>query len=137
MTKKTVELSVEEQKVIEDLRKQKAAEIAAEREELARKEAADKIREKFDVALKAAHAEINAHIENAREEINKAVKISEKTGVPFSSDVIEFTSRVYIPKSMAKKWPEVDYDILSDLDLYTQDMDQPGWEYWSSSSLTC
>lgn len=135
--KKQVEVSEEELKVIEDMRAQKAAEEEAEREEQARQEAADKIKNKFEETLKSTHAEIEKHIENARAELKKAVQVSERTGVPFSSDVIEFTNRVYIPKSMAKKWPEVDYEILSDLDLYTQDMDEPGWEYWSASSLTC
>lgn len=136
--KKQIELSAEELKVIEQMRAEKAAEEQAEREEQARAEAADKIHDKFEKALNAAHKQINEHIENARSELKKAVAISEKTGIPFSTDVVEFSTRLYVPTSMAKKWPDVDSEILEEFDLYSYYGDStPGWEYWSASSLTC
>ena len=140
---KNIELNDEELAMVNTFRVQKVkeAELKAQQEATRKKHEAERLaarglEEKFKTALNQATGEIEVHIENARKELNLAVAISEKYGIPFSTDVVEFTDRQYIPKSMAKHWPGVDYDILDELDIYLHG-DGPGWEYWSSSSLTC
>jgi hypothetical protein len=66
-----------------------------------------------------------------------AVAVSDKYGIPFSTDVVEMDEeRQYVPNSFKKQWPGVDYEILSEMDIYLHG-DGIGWEYWSTSSLSC
>jgi hypothetical protein len=132
MTTKKMELTEEEQALIAKLRGEKEAEEQA----LASKSQLEK---DFRNEIKVVHSLINLHIENAKAELEKAVQVSEKSGIPFRSGIVDMTEswnkRLYTPKSFSKKWGKMDLDILDDYDIYgTHDV---GWQYWNTSSLTC
>lgn len=127
---KPVLLSDEEIKLIEKFRQDK--EQAQEKRSL---------EEKFKDAVFNFQSEINKHLNSARQELQKAVEVSEKYGLPFRSTIVDLggeVSRLYVPDN--KKWLNIDEDFLVDnfQSLY-YDMkgDFYGWEYWSVSSLQC
>jgi hypothetical protein len=99
----------------------------------------------FKKEFEKIQAEIQKHIENARNELKEAVKLSEKTGIPFVSNIVEFEQRGYLPKSFFDKWKSIKNigNIIENEDFYlgeyfgSDESDKYGWQYWNSSSLTC
>lgn len=130
MKKTQVELDAEELALITKMRDQKAKEEAAEK-------AASALEVEFKKALKVAEKEIEGHIEEARAALYKAVKASEKYGVPFRTEVVDMgRERQYIPRTFSQKWPGLDDEVLEEFDMYLHE-EGVGWEYWSTSSLSC
>lgn len=83
---------------------------------------------KFKEAVEQATKEINVHVKNAREELKKAVEISEKYGVPFYSDV-SLLSQSYRPSSFDDKFYELneEHDLM--FELLTDGLPvQSGWQ---------
>ncbi len=89
---------------------------------------------KFKEAHEKASAEINEHLEKASVELLAAIKVSEKYGIPFSTNV-SFLPNTYTPESFSKMWKKLDKDSLNNLfeeiDLYVDAycLDYGGWEH--------
>lgn len=138
--KKTVELTEEELRWLEQTREQKAREEAAAKAEEERKAARRGLEAKFREAMEVGQVEIDRHLEAASRELDLAVAAAEKHGVPFRSSLSELRSRRYVPASFRSKWADADQgviqDILEDFDIWVGTRES-GWEYWNTSSLTC
>lgn len=143
--KKSVEVSEAEMKVLNAFREdnlRKEAEVKAKEAEVKAKEERKlksvDLEKQFREAVKEVTKEINKHIVNSRVELNKAVELAEKHGVPFRSSMVDMDrSRAYVPRSFSSKWEDLDDEFLYDeLDGDFSSYDS-GWEYWSSSSLSC
>jgi methionine aminopeptidase len=72
--------------------------------------------------------EIDEHLENACRELDAAVNISEKYGIPFSTN-ISFISQNYNPKSRSKKYPDLDSDFLESVTGTYGSEDDYGWQH--------
>lgn len=73
--------------------------------------------------------EINVHLEKASEELQKAVKISEKYGIPFGTN-ISFLGQNYTPRSLEKKWKDLDQDIIQEVSDYEISFNEyDGWQH--------
>lgn len=129
MKNTNVELTAEELALVIKLREEKAKQEAAEL-------ASSSLEVKFKKVIEIAKEEIAVHIKDSRAALAKAVVVSEKYGIPFYSSMVDMDrGRRYVPKTFSQKWPTIDYEILSEYDIYsTEDV---GWEYWSTSSLSC
>ena len=92
------------------------------------------LEEKFNNTFENVTKDINRCITAAKNNIQEAVELSELHGIPFSSNLSPFASRTYFPKSFSKIWPSPEILELAREDFGTSDQ---GWEYWSSSSLSC
>lgn len=136
--KKSVELSEAELKVLGAFREENLRKEAKAKAEEDRKLKNAGLEEQFKEAVKEATKEINKHIVNSRAELDKAVKLAEKYGVPFRSSMVDMDmSRAYVPRSFSSKWENLSEEFLYDeLDGDFSSYDS-GWEYWSSSSLSC
>lgn len=91
------------------------------------------LEEKFKKAQEKAMEEINVCLDNASAELDKAVKISEKYGIPFGSK-ISFLYQTYRPMSFHEKWKELvneTDDIYELLDFGLPE--DEGWEH----SMVC
>lgn len=134
---KTIELNDEELAVINEIRAEKARQEAAAKKLREEQILNKSLESKFREALTVARKEIEGHIGNARRCLNEAVAVSEKYGVPFSTDIVEMdTERQYIPTTYNTQWPGNNYKILSEFHIYIN-YDRPGWEYWNTSSMSC
>ena len=94
---------------------------------------------KFKEEFKKTQIKFKEYIENARKELHNAVKLSEETGIPFISNVVEFERRAYLPLSFKEKWKDIKLtsEIIEDEDFYIDEYNDGGWDFWRSSSLTC
>lgn len=127
--------------------------LAAEIEKARREASQDgKLVEKFEAARAEFDLEVAKHIQAAAAELDKAKKLSEKTGIPFKSPVIDIGSvydcgdyDIYVPKSLPKKWEALieESDGLITF-LYNEFGDCPsgdelnGWSAaWAPSSMKC
>lgn len=138
MKKTNVELTAEELEAVVQLREKKAREEAAAREAEELKANVSKLEEKFREAMASADTEIESHLKIARSALAQAVAVSEKYGVPFRSDIVEMgRDRQYVPNSYSQKWENLDREVLEEFDLYIGRYHDTGWEYWSTSSLSC
>lgn len=87
----------------------------------------DEYQREFRIANNEASKLISQHLAEAEEALAKAVEVSEKYGVPFSSG-ISFLSQSYHPTSMSEKFPDVDSDFIYELtEAYSEYGD--GWEH--------
>lgn len=129
------ELTTEEVELIVKIR----AEQNLMKEEMRKSQS---LEDQFKNELNLALSEIQQHLNNAREEIQKATKISDITGIPFSSNVICLDiQREYTPKTFNKKWGKVEYDfmenLLSEFGMHHYQSGGQEWQYWNTSSLDC
>jgi hypothetical protein len=81
----------------------------------------------FKKACEKALPKIEAQIAIARKAIAKAEKISEKYGVPFSSDITPL-SMSYTPASLDEEIRNLDSDVLYDL-IGDYINEYEGWEH--------
>lgn len=82
---------------------------------------------KFRLLCDSAGEEIQAELNKACDHLSKAVKISEKYGVPFSSG-ISFLSQSYFPGSFNSQFEDIDKEFVSGLtDAYSEYGE--GWEH--------
>lgn len=72
------------------------------------------LEDKFMAVFNETHAAIQAHLATAEKELEKATKLADKTGIPFSSPLAE-TYNNYVPYSFTKKWGKLDDDFLEEL----------------------
>lgn len=80
----------------------------------------------FRVAADSAADRINEKLDLASQYLSEACKISEETGVPFSSG-ISFLSQSYMPGSFRDKFPEVDTEFRNSItDAYGE---YDGWQH--------
>lgn len=139
--KKTVELTDEELKILEQIRAQKARQEAAAKAEAERLANKANLEAKFREAMDVGHKEIDEHLKAAKKELDLAIQASEKHGVPFHSSISELRARKYVPRSFSSKWANADQsavrDVLEDFDIYIGSSRETGWEYWNTSSLSC
>jgi hypothetical protein len=71
---------------------------------------------------------IQENIEAAIVALEKAVSISEKYGVPFSSGV-SFISQCYVPESLASLHPDIDKELVNSITDSYSDSEYAGWEH--------
>jgi hypothetical protein len=132
---KTEQLTEEELALVQRHREAKAREDAQRAAEEARKQKLLDLEEEFKAAVEDSRRQIKECLAQAATAIDKAVAISEQHGIPFRMDLDGMPkSRQYMPKSFNRKWKDLDHNLLYDYDFYRDD---PGWEYWNSSSLSC
>lgn len=83
----------------------------------------------FEKAFNEVHDQIQLKLTQAAKLIEEAVKLSEDSGVPFKpEEPLTFVRPSYIPRSMEKKFPDIDQDFVAELtDAYGYDA---GWQ-WS------
>lgn len=85
----------------------------------------------FEYLVEEANKRINEKLAIAAEALKEAVKISEETGIPFSSD-ISFLNNDYTPESFQKLHgdKEFDEDFVSEITgVYIEYEDQSGWQH--------
>lgn len=58
----------------------------------------------FKKVVQSTQKEINSQLKIADKAIKNAIKISEKTGIPFSQQMSEYSNRWYIPKTFNNKF---------------------------------
>lgn len=89
----------------------------------------------FRIALNKANEEMAKHLEAASKSLDKAVKISEKYGIPFDSS-ISFISNTYTPSTVKELHPKVDDDFINDVSGV---WDENQYEYggWRHSQAGC
>jgi hypothetical protein len=85
--------------------------------------------EKFKSLCDEVSPKIQSHLDKARKELDRAVELSEKHGIPFSAGV-SLLGNNYMPRSFKKsEFKDLDEKVISDLtDVYI-DGSYPGWEY--------
>ena len=132
----TVEMATELQK----LKNEEMQEAQKEKERLEKERPL--LEEKFRKYVKEHTARIQVHIEKAIEEIKKAEKISEETGVPFNSRVnYDFYDDTYVPSTSEKLEDQFSIEVVENFlsDYWLPNGDSDGWASngWDSSSLTC
>lgn len=86
------------------------------------------IEEEFKKALKKAGDEISQHLDKAKIELEKAVKVSERYGVPCYF-YISFLGQYYKPESFDEKWKDLDKEDLFD------HYDFPEYNGWQHSDV--
>lgn len=134
--KKTIEVSAEEMEVLNKLREQKAQKVKEEEERKSKEANRHALEAKFKASVGDARSKINEHLRIASEALDAAVQISEQTGVPFSTYVVNLgMSRTYQPRSFDKVWKDIPAQTLEDMNIYRGY--ESGWEYWSTSSMSC
>lgn len=128
--------------------------LAAEIEKARREERKDEdIGAKFTKARAEFEVEVAKHVKAAAESLAEAKKLSEKTGIPFESTLIDIESiddfrgstDIYVPKSFTKKWEalfdgdQTESDILDlEYGVYLQCDQEYGWAAaWAPSSMRC
>lgn len=89
----------------------------------------------FNRVHKETMVKIDKCLKTASDALDQAVKLSEETGIPFHTYINDMDrSRLYMPNSFNAKWPNLDRGVLEEHEIYSYDA---GWEYWSTSSLSC
>lgn len=107
----------------------------------------------FLLLVKNKNKEIQNEIKEAKQHIKNAIKISEKFGVPFKSELGPYDNdeRTYFPKKFLNEYYNKDKDLeifidriyehfklnIKDLECAFRDGVEEGWDYWSFSSMTC
>lgn len=137
-------------KILMEVRARLVAEInEEENKESENKQKLDKLLLEFEALVAKVKPQIEAELELARRALARAEKLSDDSGVPFSSEVYVWTENVYMPASFSKMYQEMEnldldgnedfcYSLETIIGCYPNHS-QPGWESdgWSSSSLTC
>ncbi len=122
----------------EDLTLEEFALVQKFRQENERKAKVRNLEQEFESSLEEANSEIDKYLKIAQEAVEKAVEVSEKTGIPFNMDLSGMPgSRQYVPFTFNKKWKDLGGDFLYNYDLNVEDLSRSGWEYWNTSSLSC
>jgi hypothetical protein len=87
----------------------------------------------FEAVVKKAHSEIDAEVKIARDHIARAVKLSEKYGIPFHAGVSPLGNN-YTPQSFKTKFPGLDTEFVSDV---TGTWDEENYQYggWQHSAV--
>ena len=80
----------------------------------------------YRLAVDAAHDRIYAKLQEAGKLISEAEKISEETGIPFSSGISPL-GQSYIPGSLKEKFPDVDTDFAYEVADAHGEYD--GWQH--------
>lgn len=68
----------------------------------------------FRLASRDAQRRINEKLDQAMAALSEAEKISEETGIPFSSGISPL-GQSYIPASLEDKHPDIDRDFVNDI----------------------
>jgi hypothetical protein len=87
--------------------------------------------EEFQKLVTSITAKIDKHLKAASKELNKAIKLSEKHGVPFHSN-ISFLGQSYTPSTFSSsKFADLDRETISDItDVWDEYMmDGGGWQH--------
>lgn len=100
----------------EELRKELQAEAAKKQEVL---------EEAFEKCYDANIAEIEKHMKDALDSVNKALAISEESGIPITRGGVYIMNNPYRPYSFKEKWGDLDNQFLMDFDIYDS---RPGWQ---------
>lgn len=80
--------------------------------------------DKFKQTKKEVTLQIEEYLEDASNELAKAIKLSEDTGIPFESYIRELVrSSIYVPKSFFTVWKD-QLDSLKEIDYRYS-----GWDY--------
>lgn len=80
--------------------------------EEAEKEAGEDLETKFAATQQTVLAEINKHLEAAKAEMKKAFALSEQSGIPFESSIVDLSKYtdlnakfdIFVPKTFAQNW---------------------------------
>lgn len=115
-----------------------------------------KLEKEFVEEVKKNNELINSKLEQINVLLQEAINISEETKTPFRADLYgNFVDRTYYPKGLTEKdLKKINHALFNEgeeIDLLEQELadfeycegiktyDRPkqGWQYWSSSSLTC
>ena len=90
------------------------------------------LEKEFEKIANDAQTKIDEKLKEAGQALEEAMKISEESGVPFSSD-ISFLSQSYIPTSFKKKYPELSIEFVTSVTgaytSYNDDFSYGGWEH--------
>lgn len=85
---------------------------------------------KFTSTYEEASAEIRKYLEQAREALSNAVKVSKEKGIPFYSSVV-FNGDTYVPNTMKNKWEGLSKEFISEFseenDLHIDSLEGYGW----------
>lgn len=84
------------------------------------------IEREFRLAAPDVLEKINEYLQKADAALDKAVALSEKHGIPFSSGISPL-SQSYLPGSFAEKFPGVSRDIMSSVADASNEYE--GWEH--------
>lgn len=85
----------------------------------------------FEKLVEETHEKINDKLDIAAKALREAVKISEETGIPFSSH-ISFLGNDYTPTSFQKLHGDKEFeeDFVSEITgVYNEYEDQSGWQH--------
>lgn len=85
---------------------------------------------KFTASFEEASAEIKKYLDQAREALSNAVRISKETGIPFRSSVV-FNRDTYVPNTMQDKWEGLSDEFISEFseenDFHLDSLGGDGW----------
>jgi len=87
------------------------------------------LEQQFEKLQKETEAKIKEHMKAALAAVNAAVKLSEKTGIPFYGTVSHLGQN-YTPNSFDSKWGELSEDKIHELnDKFGGVKDGGGWAH--------
>lgn len=72
--------------------------------------------------------EIQENIATATSALEKAISISERDGIPFSSN-ISFIGQCYVPQSLRSLHPDINRELVNSITESYSDSGYPGWEH--------
>ncbi len=85
------------------------------------------LEETFRQVLEANREELKQHLRDATVALEKAVELSESTGIPFESSISQ-VSQSYCPTSYPEKFGGLDKNAVCDL-TWVWDLDGYGWQH--------
>ena len=91
------------------------------------------LEEKFKQTLDEATKQIKEHLSKARDELHKAVAISEEKGIPFYAGV-SFIRNYYVPNSVEQWLKQQQNSEIRDL-LEDEGFYDPEYEGWKHSAV--
>lgn len=83
------------------------------------------LEKEFKVTAEKVTEEINQKLNLASNYLSEAVRLSEKHGIPFDTN-ISFLGQSYTPKSFDSKYADVDSELVEEL-TGVYDMEYDGW----------
>ncbi len=86
------------------------------------------LEKEFEALYDMIGSEIQEKLNLAAANLEEAVKLSKKHGVPFSSH-ISFIRNTYLPSSFKEKFGKLDDDYISNMDIYIDDYNSGGWQH--------
>lgn len=98
------------------------------------------LEKRFNQFLYDSGAKISEHLALAQIELEKAIQISEETGLPFDTEpYLLLRENVYVPSTLRKLKTEFSDEVVNNFLNDHNYPNQSGWrsEGWSFSSLSC